>query len=1308
MLAPLAMNAQSGNWSNADYRDTQWGTDYASASSFTITTPEQLAQFAYMVNNGSDFGGKTVTLDDGIEEVEWNRQVYSNPIYFDGDLRSHYWTPIGTADHPFNGTFNGNSKDVICIRINDDAATYQGLFGYIGTGGTVISTTVRMSTITAASQVGAIAGYNSGTMTNCVVTDNTITGTSYTGAIVGQNAGTMTTCYAIFAGSTKAIGTNGSATSEDIEGQGQCLWRITGNDIEASVGTPTGTIVGSAKFYDDGIQYNYYHYYKTGATATVTYTQSGYNVTFSVSGAGASIDGNVVTVGTEDVTVTIESTSVADWDGTGTESDPYLIYNPEQLDLLATRVNDGTSTYDGNFFRLENDIDDVYTYVAIGTSGHPFSGTFDGNGHSIDRPQIQLANTSYQGVFGYSNGTIKNLKVTDPYILGGDYTGGIVGYNAGAIENCRVDDKGGVLYGENGHHSYGGIAGYNSGTISHCVSATSVDCYSYNAPYSITKASGIVGHNAAGGIVEYSLYLGRFVAGTEYVGAIVGKNEGTLSANLYHHNGYQTYSSDNIGTAVLGVGVSDIATGADATGAAKAKVVKLPEGGTFSQPYGATVSGTPTYVTTDSPNGMPLSVYSDGILFSDTYFASSNELKTAFYTTAATVELEAIYVPSDYAATFSTTSEGASFNGNTLTVGTDVTEVSVSATRVPTGWLAEGTRASEFSTTGENSITIMNAAELGLLAYNVNFASETYSGYTITLGADIDLSGNTWEPIGFVGSGGGDDPYVPVGGGYGGASGFAGIFDGDNHIISNLNSGTCGTGLFSSVNSTVQNVTIQNATVSGTSMVGILAGMCSGTIQNCRIVDGNISFATNDMGYYMYLGGLVGICSGGTITGCSVAGTTIDVSVSGEMKRGIGGIVGMLSSSEYGYSGATLTNNIFSGIISLGTGAMNYGAIAGVAQDYSEYGEEPNTIANNYYTTGTIGGINNADVTENDGAVFGVIREIAGYGIDTTNFSHWAFIASPVVGSIEPTAVGNIFPSAGATSTEYDLYRFDQNADKEWVNYHSHTNDFNLINGQGYLYATKEDVTLIFTGEFNTGTEPVQVPLTYNGTAQFAGWNLVGNPFIRDAYITQGYFVIDENGGRTVVARQGGAIPPCTGVMVQASEGQTSITFSTTSPSGSKGGVEMTLAQNIINRNGVSTLLDNAIVSFNEGNELPKFYFGNQNANLYIPQGEKEYAIAFSKGQGEMPLNFRANENGSYTISVNPEGVELAYLHLIDNMTGEDVDLLASTSTSSVATYTFTAKTTDYESRFKLVFASSICGDANGDNATFAFFSNGN
>jgi hypothetical protein len=83
-----------------------------------------------------------------------------------------------------------------------------------------------------------------------------------------------------------------------------------------------------------------------------------------------------------------------------------------------------------------------------------------------------------------------------------------------------------------------------------------------------------------------------------------------------------------------------------------------------------------------------------------------------------------------------------------------------------------------------------------------------------------------------------------------------------------------------------------------------------------------------------------------------------------------------------------------------------------------------------------------------------------------------------------------------------------------------------------------------------------------------------------------------------------------------------------------------------------------------------------------------------------MPVNFKAETRGTYTLSVNAESVEMTYLHLFDNKTGADVDLLATPS------YTFEAKVTDYESRFKLVF-NADGNDNKIENENFAFISNG-
>ncbi len=104
--------------------------------------------------------------------------------------------------------------------------------------------------------------------------------------------------------------------------------------------------------------------------------------------------------------------------------------------------------------------------------------------------------------------------------------------------------------------------------------------------------------------------------------------------------------------------------------------------------------------------------------------------------------------------------------------------------------------------------------------------------------------------------------------------------------------------------------------------------------------------------------------------------------------------------------------------------------------------------------------------------------------------------------------------------------------------------------------------------------------------------------------------------------------------------------------------------------------------------------FRENSSKVYMPVEGKDYAITTAEGHvGEMPVNFKAEKNGSYTLSFTNEDVDFSYLHLIDNLTGEDVNLLASPS------YSFNASTTDYESRFKLVFATGTSTE--GDSFSF-------
>ena len=213
-----------------------------------------------------------------------------------------------------------------------------------------------------------------------------------------------------------------------------------------------------------------------------------------------------------------------------------------------------------------------------------------------------------------------------------------------------------------------------------------------------------------------------------------------------------------------------------------------------------------------------------------------------------------------------------------------------------------------------------------------------------------------------------------------------------------------------------------------------------------------------------------------------------------------------------------------------------------------------------------------------------------------------------------------------------------------------------------------------------------------------------------NAYIDRAYYKMNPTGsGITAVENyHENPIAPCTGIMVSAEEAG-AVTFSRVAPalSNYNGNLQIALAKMNQERGGAAenAVLDNAIVSFNEGVRLEKFYFGN-GAKVYIPQDGKDYAIAsvgtdVARNVSTIPVNFKATENGEYTLTVNPEGIEMNYLHLIDNMTGADIDLLVQPS------YTFDARITDYESRFRLVFASVSENTDGDDDAPFAFVSNG-
>jgi hypothetical protein len=295
---------------------------------------------------------------------------------------------------------------------------------------------------------------------------------------------------------------------------------------------------------------------------------------------------------------------------------------------------------------------------------------------------------------------------------------------------------------------------------------------------------------------------------------------------------------------------------------------------------------------------------------------------------------------------------------------------------------------------------------------------------------------------------------------------------------------------------------------------------------------------------------------------------------------------------------------------------------------------------------------------------------INGYG-NNNKPSHYYLIASPVAVDLSNHAL---------TTGDFDLYSFDQAQENEWQNWKDDTDGhFNLVPGTGYLYAHKTggDFELAGTAYEGNGT----VTLVKNDNApRFPGWNLVGNPFGEVAYIEDGrdFYVLTD--GNEILPYDGNDIQRLQGIFVVAENNNETMTFTTTAPANTGDKFVFNISQ------GRGDVIDRAMVRFGEGRTLPKFQLHETSTKLYIPQGDEDYAVVYAANNGELPLNFRAAENGSYTLSFDNQAGEFSSLHLIDNMSRADIDLLANPS------YTFNAETTDDEGRFTLVYSKAPAG----------------
>jgi filamentous hemagglutinin family protein len=173
-------------------------------------------------------------------------------------------------------------------------------------------------------------------------------------------------------------------------------------------------------------------------------------------------------------------------------------------------------------------------WTPFGSSSVPYSGIFNGQGHSISRLDINLPTSNYVGFFGYATGTIENFGLVSPTINGSEYVAPLIGeQNGGTITNAYV--SGGSVTGTNSF--VGGLVGkISSGTLTQSWATPSL-----YANQSISGAAGYFGGLAGGvssGTISKSWFGGNFSnigVGSPTIGGVTGYNSsGTYSSDYYN------------------------------------------------------------------------------------------------------------------------------------------------------------------------------------------------------------------------------------------------------------------------------------------------------------------------------------------------------------------------------------------------------------------------------------------------------------------------------------------------------------------------------------------------------------------------------------------------------------------------------------------------------------------------------------------------------------------------------------------------------------------------------------------------------
>lgn len=491
-----------------------WTGSGSEADPYQISTADDWNTLCANVNNGtSTYNGKhflmtrniSVSCMVGTRSSEGTFNAFQGTFDGGGNTLTVNYTTDAEFCGPFCYTYGATIKNLRTAGTINTSSTYAG--GVVGRNGTasltltnVTSSVTINSTHSGKTFLGGLVGYAiQARLTGCTFTGS-LNGTNSThcGGLLGyktyESDQTRKAVFldCLFCPTSVTVGSTGSctignnSTGGEVEitncyytqslgtVQGKRAHSITAGEFVTmeNAGNSTEYDISGIVSYGVGISYSdkLYAGVDEEVSLNLNYEWTDGAASGFQASAGTLVGGAnpyTLTMPNADVLVNANLDAIP-WEGEGTEDAPYVISYTVQWYLLAQRVAEGTD-YSDKYFRLAKDI--TVTRM-VGTDGqHAFSGTFNGDGHTLT---LNYNTTEeYAAPFRFvKDATIHDLTVDGTINTSNQFAAGFIGQTEGTtyINNCHSSVTiSSTVSGDGTNGGFVGIMHSGETTISGCL-----------------------------------------------------------------------------------------------------------------------------------------------------------------------------------------------------------------------------------------------------------------------------------------------------------------------------------------------------------------------------------------------------------------------------------------------------------------------------------------------------------------------------------------------------------------------------------------------------------------------------------------------------------------------------------------------------------------------------------------------------------------------------------------------------------------------------------------------------------------------